>query len=637
VRTLRPRGRGGDIIQDRGTSLDQPNAGFRFAQFEVDPASGELRKEGIRVKLQEQPFQVLLALLERPQEVVTREELQHRLWSGDTTTDFDRGLNKAISRLRDALRDDAANPRFIGTLPQRGYRWLEPVERVALLHPAPLATPPDAPALSRRRLVYVGASLLAVPVACLVAYRTFDRFPKIRSIAVLPLDDVSPGPKQEYFSDGLTEELIGEISRITSLRVISRTSVLRYKTGARPSVPEIARELNVDAVLEGTVAVSGSRVRITANLIQARDERHIWSDRYERDLADILSLQGEVAGHIARGIRIQLTSEEQTRLASARPVDPAAHDAYLKGLHFFFRLIPGLKKSIECFEEAIRLDPSQADSHAWLAQALSDAAIYGIRPPKTAMPAARLAAAQALKLDPSNASAYRVLADIQKGFDWDLKGAALKYLRALELNPNQMLSHFRYADCLSRMERHAEALAEVELGRRLNPVSAMTHGFHAMILFRARRFDDAIDAARQSLELDPVFVNARWWEGMSYAGKKDCPAAIDCLNKAIALDPNPLFRALRGHVYGLAGERSKALEAIRVHTEEEAAKRMYVSPIDFAILHAGLGDSDPAFRRLEEAYQARSVRIHELTFMYFDPIRSDRRYPEFARRVGLPA
>jgi len=300
----------------------------------------------------------------------------------------------------------------------------------------------------------------------------------------------------------MTEELIAEISRITSLRVISRTSVMRYKTGARKSVPEIARELNVDAIVEGTVAVSGSRVRITAELIQAEDERHLWSYRDERDLADILSLESVVAGHIAREIRIRLTPAEQTRLASARPVDPSAHNAYLKGLHFFFRLIPGLNKSVEFFAEAIRLDPSHADSHAGLAQALVDAAIYGVRPPETAMRSARAAAVQALKLDPSNANAYRVLADIEKGYDWDLKGAAGKYLRALQLNPNLMLSHFRYADCLSRMERHAEALAEVELGRRLNPVSPMTYGFHSMILFRARRFDQAIDAARQSLELD---------------------------------------------------------------------------------------------------------------------------------------
>jgi tetratricopeptide (TPR) repeat protein len=435
----------------------------------------------------------------------------------------------------------------------------------------------------------------------------------------------------------MTEELTAEISRITSLRVISRTSVMRYKTGARKSVPEIARELNVDAIVEGTVALFGSRVRITAELIQARDERHLWSERYERDLADILSLQGEVARSIAREIRIQLTPEEQIRLARTRPVDPAAYDAYIKGSYFLFKAIPGLTKSIDLFNEAIRLDPGYAGSHAGLAQALADAAIYGIRPPTVALPAARAAALQTLKLDESSADAHRVLADIRKGYDWDLAGAVLEYRRALQLNPNQMLSHLRYADCLSRMERHNEALAEVELGRRLAPASAMINGFHAMVLFRARRFDDAIGAARQALELDPVFVNALWWQGMSYAGRQSYREAIECLTKAVQMSDNLLFRALRGHVYALAGERSMAIQVIEEHTEAEANKRVYVSPVDFAILHAGMGDANSTFRRLEEAYQARSPRIHELTFMYFDRIRSDARYPEFLRRVGLPA
>jgi TolB-like protein/DNA-binding winged helix-turn-helix (wHTH) protein/cytochrome c-type biogenesis protein CcmH/NrfG len=596
-----------------------------------------LRKDGIRVKLQEQPFQVLVALLERPQEVVTREELQNRLWSGDTATDFDRGLNKAISRLRDALGDDAANPRFIGTLPQRGYRWLAPTESLAYNVSSIVATQQGRRAIPRRGFLWLGGSLIAAPIVGVLAYRSFGRFPKIQSIAVLPLVNVSSDPGQEYFSDGMTEELTAEISRITSLRVISRTSVMRYKTGARKAVPEIARELNVDAIVEGTVALSGSRVRITAELIAARDERHLWSERYERDLADILSLQSEVARRIAREIRIQLTPEEQIRLTRTRPVDPAAYNAYLKGSYFLSKAIAGLSKSIDFFNEAIRLDPGHADSHAGLAQALSDAGIYGLRPPKVALPAARVIALQALKLDASNANAHRVLAEIQKGYDWNLGGAVLEYQRALQLNPNQMLSHLRYADCLSRMERHSEALAEVELGRRLDPVSPMSNGFHAMVLFRARRFDDAIGAARQALELDPVFVNALWWQGMSYAGKQYYTEAIDCLTKAVGMSDNLLFRALRGHVYGLAGERSKAIQAIEEHTKEETAKRRYVSPVDFAILHAGLGNANPTFRWLEEAYQERSPRLHELTFMYFDRIRSDTRYSEFVRRVGLPA
>jgi tetratricopeptide (TPR) repeat protein len=432
----------------------------------------------------------------------------------------------------------------------------------------------------------------------------------------------------------MTDELIGEIARISSLRVISRTSVMRYKGGARKSLKEIARELTADAIVEGTVSLSGSMVRITAQLIRTQDDRHLWSERYERDLADVLSLQSEVARSVAREIRIQLTPQEQTSLARKRPVDPAGYEAFLKGNYFLHKSIPGIAKSIDFFNEAIRLDPARAESHAGLAQALCDAGIYGIQPPKEALPAARTAALKALELDESNAAAHNVLADVKKGYDWDLAGAVPEYQRALQLNPSHLLSHLRYADCLSRMGRHDEALAQVEQARRLDPVSAMSNGFHAMILFRARRYDDAIRAAQQALELDPAFVNALWWQGMSYAGKQDYPQSIACLTRAVQMSDNPLFRALLGNVYGLAGQRSKALRLLEEHTE--ISKQRYVSPVDFAIIYAGLGDVDAAFRRLEEAYQTRSPRIHELTFMYFDRIRSDARYPELVRRVGLP-
>jgi TolB-like protein/thioredoxin-like negative regulator of GroEL len=453
---------------------------------------------------------------------------------------------------------------------------------------------------------------------------------------VLPLENVSRDPAQEYFSDGMTDELIGEIARISSLRVISRTSVMRYKGGARKSLKEIARELSTDAIVEGTVTLSGSKVRITAQLIRTQDDRHLWSERYERDLADVLSLQSEVARSIAREIRIQLTPQEQTRLARKRPVDPAGYEAYLKGNYFLQKSIPGIAKSIDFFHEAIRLDPDHAGSYAGLAQALCDAGTFGIRPPKEALPAARTAALKALELDESNAAAHNVLADVKKGYDWDLAGALPEYQRALQLNPSHLLSRLRYAECLSRMGRHDEALAEVERARRLDPVSAMSNGIHAMTLFRARRYDDAIRAAQQALEFDPVFVNALWWQGMSYAGKQDYPQSIACLTRAVKMSDNPLFRALLAHVYGLAGQRSKALRLLEEHIEISNSKQRYVSPVDFAIIYAGLGDVDAAFRRLEEAYQARSPRIHELTFMYFDRIRSDARYPELVRRVGLP-
>jgi TolB-like protein/DNA-binding winged helix-turn-helix (wHTH) protein/Tfp pilus assembly protein PilF len=600
--------------------------------FEVDLAAGELRKQGVRIRLQEQPFQVLAALLERPREVVTREELQARLWPGDTITDSDRGLNKAVNRVRDALGDVATNPRFIETLPQRGYRFLADVESLAI--PATV-TERARPPIQRRGLLILGTALIAVSIASAFAYRSFASSRPILSIAVLPLENVSHDPAQDYFSEGMTDELIGEIARITSVRVTSRTSVMRYKGDTRKSLQDIARELDADAIVEGTVTLSGPKVRITAQLIRTRDDRHLWSERYERSLSDVLALQSEIARTVASEIRAQLRPHnEQASLARSRPLDPAGYEAFVKGNYFLQKLIPGIPKSISFFNEAVRLNPGHADSHAGLAQALHDAAVFGLLPPAEAMPAARTAALKALELDQANASAHNVLAEVIKGYDWNLAGAAPEYERALELNPGHVLSHLRYAECLSRLGRHDEALAHVEQARRLDPVFAMSYGIRSMILYRARRYDESIGASHQALELDPSLVNALWWEGMSFAGKRDYQKSIVSLSRAVAMTNNPIFSALLGHVLARSGQRPEALRVLQQHTE--MSKRRFVSPLDFAILYAGLGDVSAAFRSLEEAYRARSPRMHELTFPYFDDIRSDARYPDLGRRVGLP-
>ena len=611
--------------------MDVRRPPIRFGIFEVDRASGELRKQGVRIKLQEQPFQALLALIERPREVLTRDELQKRLWPGDTVVDFDRGLNKAINRLREALGDDADNPRFIETLPQRGYRFLAQVDTA----PAEPIPPETRHLLGRRGVLAMAGSLLAVPLLY-VGYRFSPLSSRrIKSLAVLPLENLSGNPSQEYFSDGMTDELIGEIARIGSLRVISRTSSMRYKGGARKSLPEIARELNVDAILEGTVAQSGQKVRITAQLIRAQDDRHLWSEKYERDLTDILALQSEVAHAVARQIQIKLTPLEQTSLARTRPVNPEAYELFLKGNFILYKGILGLNKSLEFFRQAIQLDPASAEAHAGLAEALCYAAIFGFRPSAETFPEAREAALKALELDDLNAAAHNVLADIKKGYDWDLAGAVPEYKRALELNPSHLLTRLWYAECLTRMGRYDEAIAESGRAVALDPVSPASLGNRAMLFFRARRYDEAIRTGQQALELDPNFINALWWQGVSYAGKRDFPKAIACLRKAVSMGDGPLFRAFLGHVYGRSGERAKALAILDELTA--MSKQRFVSPIDFAVVYAGLGDADPTFQWLEKAYKARATRIHELHSSYFDSIRSDPRYADLLRRVGLPA
>ena len=319
--------------EEGGTkSLSVPTP-IRFGVFEIDLASGELRKPGLRIKLQQQPFQALVALIERPGEVLTREDLQKRLWPSDTTVDFDRGLNKAIARLRDALGDDADNPRFIETLHLRGYRFLAQVEAALPLSPTPGIQPEAASVpnvVPRRRLPVIAGALAALSLALIGYYSLLSPSPRISSIAVLPLENLSGDPDQEYLSDGMTGELINEIARIASLRVISRTSVMPYKGGLRKSLREVAKELDVDAILEGTVTRSGQRVRITAQLIRVSDESHLLSMQYERELIDILALQGEVARAIAGSIEIKLTPGERTDLTRTRQVSPDAYEAYLK-------------------------------------------------------------------------------------------------------------------------------------------------------------------------------------------------------------------------------------------------------------------------------------------------------------------
>ena len=336
---------------------------------------------------------------------------------------------------------------------------------------------------------------------------------KLQSVAVLPLENLSGDPAQEFFSDGMTDELISELARVSPLRVISRTSVMRYKGGARKGLPEIAQELKVDAIVEGAITRSGDRVRISAKLICGCDDRHLWSQKYERDLTDILTLQGEVARAIALEIRASLRPDESNRLNEPKKVNPKAYQAFLQGNYFLQQNIRGITRSIDSFRHAIELDAAHADSHAGLAHALIFASLYEFRPPAEAYPEARAAAEMALQLDASNAGAHNVLADVTKNFDWDVGGAVEEHRRALHLNPSHLLTRIWLAETLSRLERHDEALAESLRAIDLDPVSALSHNSRSMLLLRARRYEEALDEAGIALELDPSHMNALCWQG----------------------------------------------------------------------------------------------------------------------------
>ena len=571
---------------------DARRSPVRFGIFELDLTSGELTRRGVKVRLQEQPLRALVALTECPGVVLTRVELQHILWPSGTTVDFDRGLNKAINRLREALGDDADDPRFIETLPQRGYRFIAELEN------------------------------------------TPTTLPRIESIAVLPLENLSISPGDEYFSDGMTDELIGEIARIGSLRVISRTSIMQYKAGVRKSLSAIAHELNVDAILEGTVWHSGQKVRITAQLIRAQDDRHLWSGKYERAFTDVLDLQSEVARAIAAQIQITLTPQERTYLTRSRPVNPDAYKAFLRGKFFLHQGMRGVTRSVELFRQATDLDPFQAESYAGLAEALCYARIFGLSPSGETHAEARAAALQALQLDDSNAGAHNALASVKEGYDWDWAGAEAEYLCALQLNPSRLLTRLWYAAFLAHMGRYSEAIEESGRALALDPISPIAQNNRAMLFFRARRYDEAIGAAREALELDPSFVNAIWWQSVAYAGNHDYSTSIMSLERALSMSHGPVFRALLGHVYALAGERRKALGTLE--ELKALSKEGYVSPVDFAIVYSGLSNADSTFEWLEIAWRARATRLQELPSMYFDNVRSDPRYADLMKRMGTP-
>ncbi len=570
----------------------------RFGAFELDIRSGELLRQGTKVNLQDQPFQVLMLLLERPGEVVTREELSKRLWPEDIFVDFDRGLNKAVNKLRVALRDDAEKPRYIETLPQRGYRFIAPVENQVQIR-------------DRLRL---------------------QPTPRIDSLAVLPLDNLSGDPAQEYFSDGMTEELICAVARIASLRVISRTSMMLYK-GSRKSLPAIAKDLGVDAVLEGSVARSEQKVRITAQLIYAPEDKHLWAGRYERDLRDILQLQAEIANSIASHIQ-KMVDPEHVFPKLARQVQPQAYEACLKGNFYRDKMTPAdLEKSIGFYTQAIELDPAYAQAYGDLSQSYFYFGVFGMRPPREIFPQARVNAVKALELDETVAAAHHALAAIHILYDWDWAAAEAESRRAVELSPNDSETHAHFADYMSIRGRHDEAIVEFRRVRELDPVSCGYHRWFALILYRARRYDESIAQCQSSLELCPQDANTLWFLALSLEQKGELPEAIAKLEEAVSLSGGSNYRALLGRAYALAGEKTKATNIL--DELKALSERTYVSPFDLAVVYLGLGDRNSAFQWLEQAYQQRVFRIIELTMPMFDSLRSDSRWQDLVRRVGL--
>jgi TolB-like protein/DNA-binding winged helix-turn-helix (wHTH) protein/Tfp pilus assembly protein PilF len=630
-----------------------PNSqAVRFGTFEVDVRLGELRKNGIRVKLTGQPFQILVILLEHPGDLVTREQLQERLWPSDTFVDFDRGLNVAVNRVREALGDSAENPRFVETLPRRGYRFIAPIVDPGDPRTAqPRPTSPSASILgqleleekrrSAKRLTLLVTTFvaLALIVVVLVVYRIRDTGVKqpgtIRSLAVLPLQNISGDPGQQYLADGMTEELIGRLTGIRNLRVISRTSVMRFKT-TNLSAPEIAKALGADAIVEGSVMREGSRIRVHAQLIRAATEEHFWSETYDREVRDVLDLESDVAQSIANKVEVSLTGEERYRLASARAVDPEVYENYLKGRFALARVNnkADVEESIRYFNEALSKDPRHALSYLGLAEAygwLGTVFIGGVA--QEYRPKVAQAARKALELDPTLVEAHLVLADTAQK-EWRWAEAHAEYQKAIAMRPNDATAHSALAFWLTCQGRAEEALAETRLGRELDPL-AVSGDDLGSTLFLARHYAEAEREVRSELAIRPDNARALMGLGFILVANHNAREAVDVLEKAASISERaPATLGLLIYAYAQSGDRAHALRLLQeLKTRKQ---RGYVPAAAFMFGFLGLRDYDQAFFWMEEAYKEQSNFLQFLKVNpIFDPVRSDPRFLDLLRRVGL--
>jgi TolB-like protein/DNA-binding winged helix-turn-helix (wHTH) protein/Flp pilus assembly protein TadD len=631
----------------------QPFKRFRFGVFEADLRTGELTKLGKRVRLQEQPFRLLAMLLERPGELVIREELRESLWP-KTIVDFDHGLNKAVSKVREALGDSAENPRFIETVASRGYRFLADVavvpggqpptsagdlaargEAPGLVQLPDAGTPAKWPAFGWRLSAVVTALALAVFLSG--SFHSWRHQPStIHSLAVLPLENLSNDASQDYFADGMTDELINHLGRISAIRVISRTSAMTYKNARKP-LAEIARELNVDAVVEGSVLRSDERVRIAAQLIEVPADKQIWAESYEGDFRDTLTLQSTVARSIAAQIRATLNRQEQVALNDSKAVNPEAYEAYLKGRYYLNnRTRDGLRSAIEYFKRAIESDSTYAEAYSGLADsyALSGDWKYGVLSPQDAFPKAKAAASKALALDESLGEAHASLAYALDLYGWDWEAAETEYKRAIKLNVGYATAHQWYSWHLLMMGRNGEAIAELREAESLDPLSLIISADAADALLVAHRFDEAERQARKTLQLDPNFAVGHYELGQALEQKHLHDQAIAEFQKAIEISGHSgAFDSNLGYAYAVSGRTEEAIKVVK--DLEDRQDQNPSLDADIGLVYVGLGDPDQAISWLNKGYEGR-FKASILLRPAFDSLRTDARFKELLRRIGLP-
>ena len=653
-----------------------PACKFRFGPFELSVRARELYKQGRKLKLRPQPFQVLLLLLENAGEVVTREQVRERVWTSDTFVDFEHGLNTAIKELRGVLNDSAKEPRYIETLPKLGYRLIAPVEREPAQAGAEARSPEaggaaaedrvpapgDAPGTAPRGWMRRGWAIAAIAVAAAAGLLFAAKWlrsreaPRARSamaaesaggrlmLAVLPFENLTGDPAQEYFSDGLTEEMIAQLGRMNQeqMGVIARTSVMGYKHDAE-ALGRVKRELGVQYVLEGSVRREGGRVRVTTELIQTKDQTRVWGKEYDRDLSNLLKLQAEIAGEIAAEVDLRLAAPgtggsgaaagAQTSLSGAQV---EAYDLYLQGRFFLNkRTEAGFQRAADYFQQAIAKDATYARAYAGLADAYALIGAYFLAPPNDVMPKARAAAQKAAQLDPSLPEAHAALAVIAQDYDWDWSMAEKEYRRAIELDPSYATAHHWYAEELALVGRFPEALAEIERARQLDPLSLIIEADLAAILFYSRQYDRAIEKFRAVLDIEPVYTRAQMviYPYVQEHKYVEAEAVIRKWEAVTPADRAPHVWLLWAYVYGTAGQSAKGR-----HWLEKAlasGNRSMLTNELMAIAQIGLGEKEKALDLLEKAYAERTIPTSVKVSAVFDPLRGEPRFQKILKDMRL--
>ena len=637
---------------------------YEFGPFYLDPGERTLLRAGRPIPLRPKLFDILMLLVENHGHIVDKEQLMSSVWTEQFVEEGN--INKNISMLRQALGENDRVYKFIETVPKRGYRFVAEVREVNKDRDADLAidsvtTSPvvtaeqdhssDSQVLTAwwrpfRRTKFnrnlIALLLVTVVLVAGLLYLGFSRNrralarPPVASIVVLPFQNLSGDSAQEYFVDGMTDALIGDLAKIGALRVISRTSAMHYK-GTNKSLPEIARELNVDAVVEGTVQRSGDRVHVRAQLIHAASDSHLWAADYDRDLRDLLDLQSEVARAIAGEVRIRLTPTEQRLLAPKRTIPREAVDNYLQGRYFYNRRTEqDMRKAISYFERAINADPNYAQPYAGLADCYNQlgTAMIGVMSPLDARRTAETAAKKAIEIDNQVAEAHATLGYVNY-FNWNWATAEEEFKRSIELNPNYASAHSQYAYYLVARGRFDESLAEINRAQELDPLSLSISSSRGFILEHVRRYEEAIEQFRRVIAIDPNHYQANYSLALTYVANNQFDEAINAAERAVEVSERaPAALGVLGLAYGVAGRKREANQILSELLKLQ--RQRYVTPMAISFIYIGLGNNDQAFAWLEKGYQERSNHIAFLKVNpTVDPLRSDPRFIDFLRRVGL--